>query len=435
MRLIRLLKEDIAREAADWVSNDIITTVQAEKICEQYDVDFHEAQNRSLGYKVLVGLGYLFIGLAVITLLGANWDDIPRALRMWGLIGTTMLIQGFALWKYASGAVNSAVGIFFLGNLFYGASIVLIAQIYHLGEHMPDGIFWWALGCFPIGILINSPLITLQSLMLALIWFFVEVDMGFYPAMFPLFLAGTLVVLFRGKPSIVLFLTLIASMGLWIEYTLAHLWGGPRHFTFQAEHVSVSVALLIFSYSVSLWLSQRESGIAKDYGVVLAVWSLRFGLLFMLVMSFEEPWRELLKADWSERILMFGIIAVLSIGSFVSAFLGKKLIPMVFVIPFFIAVQIAVLILENSVHALLFQIVSNIVLVATGVWLIIRGIQSGISHYFFLGVAAVLVTALVRYFDLIGDYFGGAVLFMVFAMLLLGAARYWKSFNASRGFL
>ena len=50
-------------------------------------------------------------------------------------------------------------------------------------------------------------------------------------------------------------------------------------------------------------------------------------------------------------------------------------------------------------------------------------------------MAAVLVTALVRYFDLIGDYFGGAVLFMVFAMLLLGAARYWKSFNASRGFL
>ena len=39
MRLIRLLKEDIAREAADWVSNDIITTVQAEKICEQYGVE------------------------------------------------------------------------------------------------------------------------------------------------------------------------------------------------------------------------------------------------------------------------------------------------------------------------------------------------------------------------------------------------------------
>ena len=34
-------------------------------------------------------------------------------------------------------------GLFFLGNLFYGASIILVAQIYHLGEHMPDGVFWW----------------------------------------------------------------------------------------------------------------------------------------------------------------------------------------------------------------------------------------------------------------------------------------------------
>ena len=39
-----------------------------------------------------------------------------------------------------------ATGLFFLGNIFYGASIILIAQIYHLGEYMPDGVFWWDTG-------------------------------------------------------------------------------------------------------------------------------------------------------------------------------------------------------------------------------------------------------------------------------------------------
>ena len=68
----------------------------------------------------------------------------------------------------------------------------------------------------------------------------------------------------------------------------------------------------------------------------------------------------------------------------------------------------------------------NIVLVVAGVWLIISGISKGISHYFFLGVASILVTALLRYADLIGDYIGGALLFMFFAVLLLGAARFWK---------
>ena len=69
---------------------------------------------------------------------------------------------------------------------------------------------------------------------------------------------------------------------------------------------------------------------------------------------------------------------------------------------------------------------TNLLLMGTGVWLIVRGINNRISHYFFLGVATILVTALLRYVDLIGDYVGGALLFLVFAALLLGAARYWK---------
>ena len=64
------------------------------------------------------------------------------------------------------------------------------------------------------------------------------------------------------------------------------------------------------------------------------------------------------------------------------------------------------------------------------VWLIISGISKGISHYFFLGVASILITALLRYADLIGDYIGGALLFMFFAALLLGAARFWKKHRA-----
>ncbi|MCP4127544.1 MAG: DUF2157 domain-containing protein, partial [Gammaproteobacteria bacterium] len=254
MRLIRLLKNDIAREAVEWVQEDIISTTQAEQICNRYDVDYHQAKSRSFAYNVLIGLAYLFIGLAVITLLGANWDDIPRALRMWGLIAITMATQGLALRQHLAGESKKAAGIFFLGNLFYGASIILIAQIYHLGEHMPDGVFWWALGCLPIAVLINSPWVMLQSALLAVVWFMLEVDMGFYPLLFPLFILGSLVVLYRGPQNTVLFLTAVASIALWIEYSLAMYWGLDRQLLFQVEHVAVSVALLILAYAVGHWL-------------------------------------------------------------------------------------------------------------------------------------------------------------------------------------
>lgn len=68
-------------------------------------------------------------------------EDIPRAVRMWGLIILTMATHGFALRKYLSGDHSGSAGIFLFGNIFFGASIILIAQIYHLGEYMPDGIF------------------------------------------------------------------------------------------------------------------------------------------------------------------------------------------------------------------------------------------------------------------------------------------------------
>jgi hypothetical protein len=61
-----------------------------------------------------------------------------------------------------------------------------------------------------------------------------------------------------------------------------------------------------------------------------------------------------------------------------------------------------------------------------GIWLLLKGLHAGISHYFFLGVAIIMAIGLLRYIDLIGDYIGGAALFFVFAMILLATAKYWK---------
>ena len=433
MRLIRLLKNDIAREAAEWVGEEIITLPQAEKICQRYDVDYHQAQSRSLGYNVLIGLGYLFIGLSLITLIGANWDDIPRALRMSGLIALTMAVQGFALRKYLTGDSDVAAGYFLLGNLFYGASIILIAQIYHLGEHMPDGVFWWALGCLPFAILIKSPWVTLQSLLLAMTWFFLEADMGFYPALFPLFILGSLYVLYTGKQSIILFLAVIASIGVWIEYTLGVLWRDDAYFDVQAEHLPVSVALFILAYTISHWLNQKQSPTAKDYGAVLGVWSLRFGLIFLLVMSFKESWRVLFYASWTHQYSMLFITLGLSLVTLLLAYRINKLNPVVYIISVFLVSLLLILVVDNRDYVIYFQIIYNLLLITTGVWLIIRGFNSGISHYFFLGVASILLTAFMRYIDLIGDYIGGSLLFMTMAIVLLGAARYWKNNKLKEG--
>ncbi len=428
MRLIRLLKKDLAREIAGWVDQDLISTDQAQSICRLYGVDYQSLQGLSMGYNLLVSLGYLFIGLAVITLLGANWDEIPRGLRMAGLLALTLATHGLAMRAYLGGKASRATGLFLLGNLFYGASIILIAQIYHLGEHMPDGIFWWALGSLPFGVLLRNAWLTLFSCLLALLWFVMEFGAGFFPTLFPIFIAAAIYVLVKGRASTLLFLTTATSIGFYIEALLAMFWSLGRHRPdIEAEHLLVSVALFVFAYALSQWMHTRDSVTAKDYGALLSLWTLRFALIVMFVLTFADPWEELIRVEWNHQASMWSVVLLL-LG--IALWLGYKTDQLRALVPISIFCGLSMLVvvaLNDTSNAIYMQLLYNLALVVAGIWLIVRGIHAGISHYFFLGVMIILLIAFVRYIDLIGEYVGGAILFMAMAGVLLGAAKYWKA--------
>ena len=425
MRLIRLLKNDLARESSEWVEKRLISQQQAEDICDSYGVDYHQAQNSSIGYTVLTGLGFLFIGLSLIVLIGANWEEIPRFARMSGLIALTLATQCYGIYKWQQDNQPSATGTFFLGNLFYGAAIILIAQIYHLGEHMPDGVYWWALGCLPFALLTRSPILMEQSLGLALIWLFMEAEEGYLTTGFLPFAAASLWVLYRGKSSLSLLLVTVFSLGLWIEFLLAYLWSDKYQMEWHPELLLVAVLLFLLAWLIGHWLALQNSVKAKDYGATLIAWCLRFTLVSLLIMSFGELWHGLADEYWRNINSALLLSAALLTPALWLAVKVKRL-------PFTLA---TIVILSTALLTLLYgskaqiswlAIADNILLIAFGAGLIVRGIKHGYSHYFYLGITAILLTALLRYIDLIGDYIGGSLLFLTFAGLLLGAAKYWK---------
>ena len=83
---------------------------------------------------------------------------------------------------------------------------------------------------------------------------------------------------------------------------------------------------------------------------------------------------------------------------------------------------------KDTQWALVMQVIYNVVLIACGIWLIREGVEEGISQFFFLGVFTILLTAFMRYIDLVGDYVGGSLLFLGMAVVLIGAARFWNVF-------
>lgn len=432
MRLIRLLKYDLAQEIALWVQDKIISVEQAELICSRYRIDYHHQTRRSYGYFILITLGYLFMGLSLITLLSANWDNIPRLLRMTGVIALTLAVNIMGINQAQKGKDTVAVGYFFLGGLFYGASIMLIAQIYHIGEHYPDGVFWWVVGVLPIALLMRSSMLMLLSAGLAYIWFFIESALHFYPYLFPLFLISLGWHCFRIKQSNTIFLLLVAGICFWVEYSVSWLLGGMSYFEFGPENILLVPGIFIAFYGLSVLWINRKNTMLCDYGTLLNVWALRFTIFFLLIFSFEEPWNELLTEHWEMFYSTMGIAMILilfSIGMLITS--KQSIIPIIFFSFFYIAVFGLILTNRKENLALPLQVTDNILLVVSGIWLIVQGIQKGISHYFFIGVLTILVTGLLRYIDLVGDYIGATVLFALFAVILLSTAKFWKHHHSN----
>ena len=187
MQLLGLLRRELRSECRQWVDDGDISEDQGNRILARYGTRLDDDSDSSLAYKVLVTVALLFVGMAILLLVSANWESIPRAVRMLGLIATTVALNGVGIYQYLRR--REGIGWLFLGGISYGASIMLIAQIYHLGEHFPDGLFYWALGVAPMAWLVRSRVITLLMLAVAMLWLFAEGQFS-PPWAMALFMAG-----------------------------------------------------------------------------------------------------------------------------------------------------------------------------------------------------------------------------------------------------
>ncbi len=427
MRLLRLFKKDMAQEVKDWVRDGLIEAAQGEAILARYSIQFKDAHGTSLGYYVLTALAALFVGLALILIVSHNWDEIPRLTRMLLLVFLTLAVNLQGMRLMLCGREKAGVLWLFFGSICYGATIMLIAQIYHIGEHFPDGIFYWALGVLPLIFITRSRLIAFLCLVLATTWAIVETHTDFFPASYPIFLVSAIWLAWIRRDSALLFLGGLAGLVFWINLLLA--WIGGNWYTFEAniDEIPATISQGLLLTGVAWWLMRHSDHQLQDYGRVLHLWLMRGGILLLLILSFDDIWRELAREDY-----LFGFFAplLLFVGGAAGFYLarpsglnasGPLLINALF---FFLVFSWVHLDKANGDYP---AIATNLMLVVTGIWLIRRGIDDAITHFFYTGVTVLLLTALLRYFDLIGDYIGGAILFMIAATVLFGAARYWRA--------
>lgn len=424
MQLLGLLRRELRTECRQWVAEGDISAEQGDRILARYGTSLDDHSDGSLAYKVLVTVALLFVGLAILLLVSANWDEIPRAVRMLGLIGTSVAINLLgirALLRQQRGS-----GWLFLGGISYGASIMLIAQIYHLGEHFPDGLFYWALGVAPMAWLAGSRLVTLLMLAVATLWMFSEGLFG-APWTMLLFLALGLAMAVRTR-SAGLLLILAGISVSWLNLMLAWCYSSGWQPRVEAGHVTLNLGLLALLYALSHWLERCQALYLRRAASLIGLWTLRGYLLVLLPFTFAEVCREFLREQaglwdlglwWglAAAVLALGLVLVKRLGSFAPRILLA-------------ALPVLMLVLHGLGHRdgnMLMAVAVNLLALLSAMVLIHEGLKRGLTQYFYTGVVMILLLAIMRYLNLFGDYLGAAAMFLVAAGVLYGAARFWRA--------
>lgn len=174
----------------------------------------------------LATLGAVLIGFAAMSFVAANWQEMSRLARLTllfaGLTGS-YAVAGYLAERGLEKFANSAT---LVGVSIFGASIMLIAQMFHIEGNPPDAVLLWAAGTLFAGVALSSTAALGLAMPLTMLWGAWE--QGLQSGVFWMFLVGWALVTaafvwVRWRPG--LHLSAIALSGFVVSLG-ATLWSG-----------------------------------------------------------------------------------------------------------------------------------------------------------------------------------------------------------------
>jgi uncharacterized membrane protein len=147
--------------AAGWITADGEQAIRADVL----------ARGPSVGLPgVLAILSAVLIGFAVMSFVAANWQDMPRLVRLGLLMFGIWAAYAMADQFFRRGMTSFAHAAVLLGCSVFGASIMLVSQMYHMDGNAPDAVLLWAIGTFLAGVLVRSNPALAFALVVFSIW-------------------------------------------------------------------------------------------------------------------------------------------------------------------------------------------------------------------------------------------------------------------------
>ena len=418
-------------EIGRWTADGIISQEQADRLRQRYAAP---TDGPPWGLLVFASAGALVIGLGVILLFAYNWTEIPKfgKLALVFAAVVTAHASGLVLYRRAGWQRRLGEAFSLLGTMFYGAGIWLVAQIYHIDEHYPNGFLLWALGAMALAWILESIPHALLATMLLAVWGGSEVFHFHDPNLWALALvAGGLAPLAWRQQSALLLAFVLAAVELLLIANVFNYGGSSRAFT-----ASLAFAvLLVAAARLTAWSRPSFSTGAR----VMAFFG--FGGFFVCsyLLGFHDAADDLLRwgrhpgahsgfaavHSWTLFTLAaaaWGWIAWQSLVRKSHLAVEEWLVP----IALLYAYGLAAFALSTSDYAVFIAGSFNLILLGMAVMWMWRGCSESRLPPTVMGSLLLAAVVLARYFDLFQSLAARGLAFILLGGIFMAEAMYYR---------
>lgn len=435
---IRWLLTEVDR----WKAEGLVSPELGDRIRARYDQPPAAPAAGAVPWGLLVfaTAGAIVIGLGVILLFAYNWDEIPKAgklalvfLAIIGAHAASLRLLAKEGWQPRLGEALAA-----LGTMFYGAGIWLVAQIYNIDEHYPNGFLFWALGALAMAWALRSTANGLLAVVLVVIWGSCEAFDFRAPQYWSILLiAGGLVPLAWSQRSALLLAAALAAIQFLLAVNIVH-WGSGAH----AFTASLALGVLLVA-AARLTEADRPDFLGGP--TVMAFFGFGAFLVCAYLLSFKGAADDLL--DWTRRYgprpALAGAFGWTLFGAGLAgwAWLARRsllqkeleirredwLLPIALVYCFGVGG------LGARDWALLVSWSFNLMLLGLAIMWMWRGCQLSRLGPTVLGSLVLSAVVLARYFDLFQSLASRGLAFIILGIIFVAEAMFYRKMRQAKG--
>jgi uncharacterized membrane protein len=242
----RAFRNRLKRELPRWREEGLVDERTEAALFQRYHLG---EDGVSVAAATIYTLGALLIGAGVLSFVAWNWEDMARPVKLL-LLGTALVAAhgiGFWMWRLAEVLPRLGHALTLLGTLIYGASIGLVAQMFHIHSDPAAGWGLWALGATAAAWALLSVPNASVGVVVAAIWGVAYMEeyerlLGLAPYVATLPFFGLLY--FRRSA----WLFLLASLAFIVLTAVSTTKGFDEGFGFALATLACSGALLAFSF-------------------------------------------------------------------------------------------------------------------------------------------------------------------------------------------